>query len=81
VRSVVVPELENIPAPVGSSPPAAKPPASGTGNQAPPQSGGTNDGGQATPATTWIFRLPARPVSAADQTDGRTASGPDRTAR
>ena len=81
VPSVLVPEPEKIPAPVGSPPQAAKPPAGGTGNQTPLQSGGTNNGGQATPATTWIFRLPARPVSAADQTDSRTAWGPDRAVR
>jgi len=80
VRSAVAPEPENIPAPAGSPPPAVKPPASGTGNQAPPQSGGTNDGAQATSAT-WIFRQPARPVSATDQSDGRLASGPDRAVR
>ncbi len=78
---VAAPEPEKIPAPVGSPPQAAKRPAGGTGNQTPPQSGGTNDGLQATPATTWIFRLPVQPVSAADQTDGRTASGPDRAMR
>jgi hypothetical protein len=78
---VLVPEPEKIPAPVGSPPPAAKPPANGAGNPTPLQSGGTNDGGQATSSTTWIFRLPARPGSTTDQSDGRTASGPERTVR
>ena len=89
VPPVLVPEPEKIPVPAGSSSPATKLPAEpatklpadGAGNQTPPQSGGTNHGAQAASATTWIFRQSARPVSAADQTDGRTASGPERTVR
>jgi hypothetical protein len=72
---------ENISAPVGSPPPAVKLPANGTGNQTTPQSGGTTNGGQANSTTTWIFRVSARPASAADSTDDRTASGPERTVR
>jgi hypothetical protein len=81
VPPVVVPEPEKVPTPMGSPPPARLPPAGGTNNQIPPQSGGTSNGGQATSATSWLFRLPARPVSAADQADDRTATGPDRTVR